>query len=111
MRKLILVAAGLGAATLFSAAAEARHGQAARELREVQRECRIALSRADTRREFRFIQRQCRIEIAEARREYFLAERRHARRFDRFDDDDFDWRGRRGRHHGRDHDDDHDDDD
>ena len=111
MRKLILAAAGLGALTLFPAAAQADHRQEARELQRVQARCRIALSQARTRREFLIIRQRCRVAIEQQRREFLFAERRHLR-FDRFDDDDFD-RGRGHGHHrgrGRGHDR-HDDDD
>ena len=112
MRKLILAVAGLGAVTLFPAAAQADHRQELRELQRVQARCRLALSQAQTRREVMIIRQRCRVAIEQQRREFLFAERRHLRRFDRFDDDDF-RRGRgrghdRGRGRGHDH---HDDDD
>src|SRR5262245_15981095 len=102
MRKL-LAAVGLGAMTLFPAAAQADRRDDLRELRMLQRECQIELSQARSRRAYVSIQRHCAIEIAEARRELMRADRRYYYRYNRdnryrYDNDDFD----------RDHDDDRD---
>lgn len=91
MRFFAIAAAGLVAATAFSAPAQAQwgweRGSYQRELRHIQRECRRDLRRADTRREAIRAQRECRRELAQLERRY-----RHGWRGDRRWDDRWDRR-------------------
>ena len=110
MRFIAIAAAGLIAASAGPTPAEAQSGWHSgsyqRGLRQIQRECRRDLRRADTRREVIRAQRECRRELAQLERRY----RQNWRR-DRHDDDRWDrrdWRDddHRDRRRWRDRDDD-----
>ena len=105
MRIFAIAAVGVLAATAVPTAAEAQRGWGGssyeRELRQIQRECRRDLRRADTRREFIRAQRECRRELAQLNRRF-----RHGWRDDRWRDHDWDDRRDRRRWRDRDWDDD-----